>query len=103
MILVDELFDGRAYYHGPSAGQARSVGSRTGHMWCHMTSDTSEFELHDFALRLGLRRSWFDKDHYDLTPNKRVQAIRMGAQAVTVIELVQRGLRKNKTGEATPG
>lgn len=39
--------------------------------------------LHEFAKKLGLRREWFQArgtfPHYDLTPNKRVQAIALGA------------------------
>ncbi|MEU1663624.1 DUF4031 domain-containing protein [Streptomyces sparsogenes] len=53
--------------------------------WCHLTADTEE-ELHAFAKRLGLRRSWFQKKseqdyrwHYDITPPKRAQAVRLGA------------------------
>lgn len=53
----------------------------------HMQADTLE-ELHAFAARLGLRRSWFqskpgrpDHDHYDLTRGKREQAVRLGAIA----------------------
>lgn len=43
-------------------------------------------ELHAFARRLGLRREWFQGTgfpHYDLTANKRRQAIERGA---TVLE-----------------
>lgn len=54
--------------------------------WCHLTGDT-EKELHAFAKRLGLRRSWFQKKgpddyrwHYDITPPKRAAAVRLGAQ-----------------------
>ncbi|MGW7617359.1 DUF4031 domain-containing protein [Streptomyces antimycoticus] len=53
--------------------------------WCHLTADTEE-ELHAFAKRLGLRRSWFQKKsdrdyrwHYDVTPPKRAQAVKLGA------------------------
>ena len=48
---------------------------------CHLYSDTLE-ELHDFAAKLGLKREWFQDDrlpHYDLTPNKRIEAIQNGA------------------------
>lgn len=55
----------------------------------HMQADTPE-ELHAFADRLGLKRSWFQTkpgrpwhDHYDLTRGKREQAIRLGAVAET--------------------
>ena len=56
--------------------------------WCHLTADTEE-ELHAFASRLGLRRSWFQKKgdqdyrwHYDIVPTKRAQAVKLGAQEV---------------------
>ncbi len=59
---------------------------RNGINWCHLFADTVE-ELHQFANRLGLRRSWFqDKSHphYDLTPNKQLQALRAGAEPITL-------------------
>ncbi|MEU7240268.1 DUF4031 domain-containing protein [Streptomyces sparsogenes] len=61
--------------------------------WCHLTADTEQ-ELHEFAKRLGLRRSWFQKKsdrdyrwHYDITPPKRAQAVRLGA-----VEIDRRGV-----------
>ena len=36
--------------------------------WCHMATDGELDELHAFAARLGLRRRWFQRDHYDLPP-----------------------------------
>lgn len=68
--------------------------------WSHLFADTPE-ELHAFAARLGLRRSWFQDPvvsgkprarlgsraaenwHYDVTEAKRRQAIALGAVAVT--------------------
>lgn len=54
---------------------------------CHLMADTLT-ELHDFASRLRMKRSWFQKHrsvaHYDLTENKRKQAVRMGAQEVVL-------------------
>lgn len=55
----------------------------------HMYADTPS-ELHAFAARIGLKRAWAsDKTqpgsqllHYDLSPAKREQAVRMGAVAV---------------------
>lgn len=51
----------------------------------HMQADSLD-ELHAFAARLGLKRSWFqtkpgrpDHDHYDLTRGKRARAIALGA------------------------
>lgn len=49
---------------------------------CHMYADSPE-ELHAMALRIGLKRSWFQPhwhlNHYDLTPSKRLLAISYGA------------------------
>jgi Protein of unknown function (DUF4031) len=62
--------------------------------WSHLFADTQD-ELHEFAGRLGLRRSYFQPGkpradgrpspfwHYDVTAGKRQQAIRLGAQPVT--------------------
>jgi hypothetical protein len=55
--------------------------------WCHLFSDTSDAELHEFAARIGLKRAWFQKPdsplqthrHYDLTAGKRRQAVAAGA------------------------
>lgn len=51
---------------------------------CHMFADTLE-ELHAFALRIGLKREWFQpaKDrhipHYDLHESRRAAAVKLGA------------------------
>jgi len=62
--------------------------------WCHMATDGPLCELHAMAARLGLRRTWFQNKpthpHYDLTPAKRAQAIKYGAQAVSAHELLRR-------------
>ncbi len=83
-------------------------GSRTvTSQWSHLTADTDD-ELHEFAAKLGLRRSWFQpaklvadndhtrtrcperigkpfpgsRNHYDVTEPKRRKAIELGAIAV---------------------
>jgi hypothetical protein len=70
-------------------GRARHTSA-----WCHLFADTPD-ELHLFAIRLGLRRSYFQPGpprgdgtpspywHYDITTRKRQYALRLGAQAVT--------------------
>jgi len=58
--------------------------------WCHMTTDGSFDELHEFAARLGLRRAWFQRDHYDLPPHGRAAAVALGAEQVTTRELLLR-------------
>jgi hypothetical protein len=60
--------------------------------WSHLWAD-SQAELHTFAGRLGLRRSYFQPGqpragrpswtwHYDVTDAKREQALQLGAQPV---------------------
>lgn len=59
---------------------------------CHMTADTNE-ELHEMALRIGMKRSWFQKStsgpHYDLTAKKRSLAIKFGAIEISDRETVR--------------
>ena len=50
---------------------------------CHMMSDESVEELHEFAARLGLKREWFQTrsaPHYDVCLSKRKEAIALGAK-----------------------
>jgi Protein of unknown function (DUF4031) len=58
--------------------------------WCHMATDGSFEELHEFAGRLGLRRAWFQRDHYDLPLHGRAAAVALGAEEVTTGELLLR-------------
>jgi predicted kinase len=58
--------------------------------WCHMTTDGDFDELHAFAARLGLRRAWFQRDHYDLPPHGRAAAVALGAEEVGTDELLLR-------------
>lgn len=84
MIYVDKLRTYNDTWY--SNDQAKRNGRRHGHQWCHMVADTEE-ELHAFAARLGLKRSWAHrrrngKCHYDLVPTKRARAVVLGAQEV---------------------
>jgi hypothetical protein len=68
--------------------------------WCHLFADTQD-ELHQFATRLGVRRTWFQPGpargdgspspywHYNLSVGKRQQALRLGARPVTWRESIQ--------------
>jgi hypothetical protein len=53
---------------------------------CHLITDGPNEELHRFAARLGLRRSWFQPSasgpHYDVTASKRALALKLGAVAL---------------------
>lgn len=83
MIYVDQLRDRGWVLRG------KKIES------CHMAADTLS-ELHTFAIRLGLKRSWFQSKthpHYDLTPNKRALALRRGAHKLSDSDFVKQ-LRK---------
>jgi hypothetical protein len=54
-----------------------------------LIADTDE-EAHAMALQLGLRRAWWQGDHYDLVPTKRSLAIRLGAIALDRRAFVQK-------------
>ena len=58
--------------------------------WCHLVSDTGYDELHAFAAQLGIPRSRFQGDHYDLPTHLREQAVELGALEVTTRELTGR-------------
>lgn len=79
MIYVDAL---RAHPATQDAA-ARRAGARNGHRWCHLFTDGLLEDLHAFALRIGMRREWFQHHprlpHYDLTPPRRLRALEAGA------------------------
>lgn len=85
-VYVDALVQWGApgQYRGPGSTQAERVGARNGHMWCHMWADEPNcVELHDVAQKIGLKRAWFQGNHYDLTPARRALAVRAGAIEAT--------------------
>lgn len=59
----------------------------------HMVSTENEKELHKFAEKLKLKRSWYQEGkhpHYDLSSRKIYAAIAEGARRVESKELVRR-------------
>ena len=59
---------------------------------CHMVADTEQ-ELHDFATKIGLRKGWFQGNHYDLTEARRNVAVKAGAIEVdsrALVELIRK-------------
>lgn len=81
MIMVDEL------RRWPHARPPFLTGS------CHLTTDGDVRELHAFAVRVGLKREWFQHGrvpHYDLTEKRRREALRAGAVFVPAREQVMR-------------
>ena len=76
-----------------------------GRRWCHLISDVSLDELHDFAEFLGMPRRAFQGDHYDLHEDLRIEAVIIGAVEITSRDLVVRlrsaGLRLTPRARAT--
>lgn len=72
-----------------------------GEKWCHLVSDDSYDELHDFADEVGIPRRGFQGDHYDIPESYRAQMIAAGATEVESRELLRRlrdaGLRLTPT------
>lgn len=71
--------------------------ARAEHRWGHMIADTEE-ELQAMAERIGLRREWFQGDHYDLVPSKRALAIRHGALALDRRHFIEKLTGARKAG-----
>jgi uncharacterized protein DUF4031 len=89
------------YVHDTSiSGQVLNGRAVHDSRWSQLFADTQE-ELHAFAAKLGLRRSYFEPGrprvdgspsphwHYDITAGKRQQAIHLGAQPVTSRESIE--------------
>jgi hypothetical protein len=77
-----------------------------GKLWCHLVADSLE-ELHAFAARIGLRRSWFQDrasyPHYDVTTDVRERALVAGAVASrkTQMLIAARKLKAEMAGDAS--
>lgn len=61
-----------------------------GRKWCHLVSDVSYDELHEFAQRAGIPRRGFQGDHYDIPEEYRAGMLEAGAVHVESRELVRR-------------
>lgn len=71
---------------------------------CHLVADSVQ-ELHIFAWKIGLHKSWFrDKPelpHYDLTYGMRNRAVFFGAIEVDSKKIVEM-MKKNRSRRAGP-
>jgi len=61
----------------------------------HMVATENEMELHMFARKIGLKRSWFQNStghpHYDLTTKRKInQALAAGAKQVPTKDILAR-------------
>jgi hypothetical protein len=78
------------------------LAARFGNQWCHMFSDNGNIEeLHEMALKIGLKRSYFDSHkflpHYDLIPSKRELALKCGAIERDSAPIVREAFKKAKS------
>lgn len=71
---------------------------------CHMWSDTSTEELVAFAKKIGLKSEWLQRSrrliHFDLTPNRRKDAVLAGAKEISFSELkemIRRELKERRS------
>ena len=72
-------------------------------LWSHLVADSDE-ELHAFAVRLGMKRAWFQcherrpyQAHYDVPERLRADAIEQGAVSITWRQ-IGRMMRDRRTG-----
>jgi hypothetical protein len=61
-----------------------------GRRWCHLVSDVSLAELHEFAAAVGIPARAFQGDHYDIPEDRRDEALAAGAVPVSSRELLAR-------------
>lgn len=59
-----------------------ALGHFRGMQMSHLIAD-DEDELHILAARIGMKREWYQGDHYDVPLTRRDLALEMGAVAVT--------------------
>jgi hypothetical protein len=57
-----------------------------GMLMCHMIAD-SEQELHAMAAAIGMQRKWYQRDHYDISMERKQLAIQSGAREIGMREL----------------
>jgi hypothetical protein len=57
-----------------------------GMLMCHMIADSEE-ELHAMAAAIGMQRKWYQRDHYDISMERKHLAIEKGAREIGRREL----------------
>jgi Protein of unknown function (DUF4031) len=76
-----------------------------GHHWAHLLGSDLD-ELHALAAEIGLRRAWFQDHgrypHYDVTTDKRAEAVTAGAVAFYDRRIPQDVLMKRPDGAYVP-
>ena len=88
MIYLDDM-----YRH--------AIGNYRGMKMSHMIAD-DEDELHEIARKIGMRRSWFQRDHYDIPIMRRDAAIALGAIPITYRQCGLMDAVRRQTGVLPP-
>ena len=80
-----------AIYIDPLRDYNHIMGRGTPGFWCHLVTDGSLEDLHQFAANLGVSPRRFQNHprhpHYDLMPNSRALAVALGAVEVSTLEM----------------
>jgi len=79
----------------------RAMGQFNQMKMSHMISDTEE-ELHKMAKTIGVKKRWFQGDHYDVSISKRKLALREGAVPITLRQCSQMSFVRRVTGKLPP-
>ena len=62
------------------------MGQVRGMKMSHMIANADD-ELHAMAAQIGVKRRWYQGDHYDIAISKRDAAIKLGAVEITMLQL----------------
>lgn len=78
-----------------------TMKARLGRMtMCHMIADTAE-ELHLMAARIGVKRRWYQGDHYDICQSMKKKAIAFGATEISMRDLCLMNARRHRAKDDT--
>jgi len=64
---------------------------------CHMIGP--EAELLEMADRIGVKRRWYQGDHFDICQSKRNLALKAGAKEITSRQAAAMRRRRRETGD----
>lgn len=67
----------------------------------HMICDDID-ELHEMAEKIGVRRKWFQGDHYDVCMEMRDKAIKLGAVEISMRQLAAMSWNIKRGIDCTP-
>lgn len=66
-----------------------------GMVMCHMIADGDD-ELHAMADKIGVKRKWFQGDHYDICLAKRALAVEAGAVELSRMDLGRKVVERRR-------